>query len=658
MLFLRNIPRLIRWVFSVVLIFFVTMSLYRLAFYFTYNPSHKAFSGSAFLMGLRFDAKFASILGLIILALCSFPFLHPFKNIKAAKFWNIVVPFVFVLMLIFFGADFYHFDYLHQRLNASVLNYLQDAGISFGMMWQTYPIVKFSIGLLIFAIVGWILFSRLLLHYQTQYTWYKRKGVVQHIVFFLFLAILIFGKFSQYPLRWSDAFTLSDDFKANLALNPFQSFFSSLKFKNSKIDINKVKQTYPIMAAHLGVTHFDSINLNFDRKLITQDTTQQKPNIVLVICESFSAYKSSMYGNELNATPYFNELCKNGLFFDKCFTPSYGTARGVWATITGIPDVEHPKTASRNPLAVDQHTIINDFKGYEKFYFLGGDPTWANIQGLLSNNIEGLKIYQQDNFKAKKIDVWGISDKNLFLEANAIFKTQTTPFFSVIQTADNHRPYTIPSEDKAEFKLANYTLDALQKNGFESNDELNAFRYTDFCYQKFIEAAKKETYFNNTIFVFIGDHGIRGNATMYPKVWTEQGITAEHVPLLFYSPKFIAPQKLSFICSQIDVLPTIAPFTKTSFTNNTLGRNILDTSYKNKASAFIFDDAAQNIGVLKDEYYFVYNMSSKKETIFSTTNNLLVQKNNNTDSVKSSLRLLTSAYYTTAKYLLLNNKKR
>ena len=122
-------------------------------------------------------------------------------------------------------------------------------------------------------------------------------------------------------------------------------------------------------------------------------------------------------------------MCKQGIFFDRCFTPAYGTARGVWAVITGIPDVEYPNTASRNPAAVDQHTIINDYKGYDKFYFLGGSLSWANIRGLLTNNITGLHLYEEDSHKAKTVDVWGISDKNLFLEANGVFKEQTPPVF-------------------------------------------------------------------------------------------------------------------------------------------------------------------------------------------------------------------------------------
>ena len=196
----------------------------------------------------------------------------------------------------------------------------------------------------------------------------------------------------QFPLRWSDAYTLSDEFKANMALNPFQSFFSSLSFRNSVYDRKKMVEYYPLMASYLGVQHPDSNRLNFARDYSWHESTVKKPNVVLVICESFSGYKSSMYGNPLNTTPYFNELCRNGIFFDRCFTPAYGTARGVWATVTGIPDVESPGTASRNMNLVNQHTIINSFRDYDKFYFLGGDPTWANIQGLMMNNIPGLNM--------------------------------------------------------------------------------------------------------------------------------------------------------------------------------------------------------------------------------------------------------------------------
>jgi phosphoglycerol transferase MdoB-like AlkP superfamily enzyme len=668
MLFLQRIPKLLRWIFSVVIILLVTMTIFRFIFYFAYNPPAKAFSGSAFIMGLRFDARIASIVGLSIMLLGIIPFLDPFKNVGARKFWNFLLPLLFVLLVLLYVIDFYHFDYLHQRLNATVLNYLQDVGISFTMMRQTYPLVTIGIVLVIVIVISVFIFKRLLASYLQKDSFYKRRGIAFYVITFLLFGILIFGKISQFPLRWSDAFTLSDDFKANLALNPFQSFFSTLSFRNSTYDIKKVKEGYTVMAQYLGVPQPDSVQLNFERKYAVSDTVTNKPNVVLVICESFSAYKSSMYGNPLNTTPYFNDLCTKGIFFDRCFTPAYGTARGVWATITGIPDVESPSTASRNPNAVDQHTIINDFKGYNNYYFLGGSATWANIRGLLTNNINNLHLYEQQDYKAAAIDVWGISDKNLFLEANKVLKDQSKPFFAVIQTADNHRPYTIPKEDEAAFKKLSFPVDTLRKYGFENEEEMNAFRFTDYCYQQFIEAAKKEKYFDNTIFVFVGDHGIRGNAgDMFPKSWTQQGLTCEHVPLLFYAPKILQPKRVHDITSQVDILPSIAALAKIAYSNNTLGINLFDSiplssQYGYVAPgdkyAFIIDHDVKTIGLISSQYYFLKNLKTGKEDMVSMINNLPVEKTAQTDSDRNRFSKLTDAYYETSKYLLLNNKKK
>ncbi len=664
MQFLQRVPKLLRWIFSVVLLLLIIMSISRLIIFWRFNPPGKAFSGSAFILGLRYDARIVCIIGLAMMLPCAIPFLNPFKNYKARYAWNILLPLVFIIIVLVSAIDYYHFDYLHQRLNATVLNYVEDAGISFNMMWQSYPLLKISIAIIILFMLARLFFGRLLARYQQQDSFYKRKGSLQYVAAFLVFGIFIFGKIGQFPLRWSDAYTLSDDFKANLALNPFQSFVSTLNFRSSSYDIKKVKEAYPMMAEYLGIPVSDSTTINYERNYTNHNPLNTNPNIVLVICESFSAYKSSMYNNPLNTTPYFNELCNNGVFFDRCFTPAYGTARGVWATITGIPDVESPKTASRNPNAVDQQTIINNFKGYDNFYFLGGSATWANIRGVLTNNINNLKLYEEDDYTAKKIDVWGISDKNLFLEANNVLKQQVKPFFAIIQTADNHRPYTIPAEDKDEFTSIAYSADSLKRFGFESNEEMNAFRYTDFGYRKFMEAAQQEAYFKNTIFVFVGDHGIRYNGTLdyFPKSWTEQGLTCEHVPLLFYAPGFLKPQRISDVCSQVDILPTIASLAKIPYINNSLGRDLFDTAstvmVNKEKFAFIIDHDVKTIGLVSNKYYYLKNYKTGKVDFVSVTDNEPIPVNTETSSMKNYLQRLTDAYYETARYLLLNNKKK
>ncbi len=638
----------------------VLMFFYRLFFFYSYSLPGRPFTGSTFLLGLRYDARVVAAIGLGMLLLCLIPFLNPFKNKVAKTGWVIMLTIIFLLFLLVYVTDFYHYDYLQQRLNASVINFLPDAKISFGMAKDSYPLFSITAAIaVVLALYAW-LNNRILNFLMAASQHHPTKPKKWYfITATLLMAVLIFGRLGQYPLRWSDAFSLGDDFKGNTALNPFQSFLSSLKFRNASYDLAKTKKYYPLMAAYLGVQQPDTLKMNFERQYHYTDTPAVKTNIVVVICESFSANKSSMYGNKLNSTPFFNSLCMEGVYFNRCFTPAFGTARGVWATLTGIPDVQNTKTASRNPMAVNQHTIMNDFKQYDKYYFLGGSTTWANIRGVLTNNIEGLKIFEEDSFDEGTVDVWGISDKDLFLAANKQLAKENKPFFAIIQTAGNHRPYTIPKEDLPEFKLVNYPADTLRKYGFSGNDQLNAFRYSDFCFQKYFEAATKEKYFKNTVFVFVGDHGIRGDAGyLFPQSYSRQGFTAEHVPLLFYAPAILKPQNISDVCSQLDILPSVAYLARQSHSNTAMGRNLFDTINKKVPYAFIADPDTRFIGLLSNEYYYGRNLSTGIKEFVSIVNNDAVIPGAKTDSIKNSMATFTEAWYETARYLLLNNKKR
>ncbi|MDE3234849.1 MAG: sulfatase-like hydrolase/transferase [Bacteroidota bacterium] len=654
-----KLPRYIKWICINAVLVLVLMTLLRVAIYFAFVKP--LVTGSllvkAFLMGLWFDTRIVSIVSLIFLILGMIPALNPFER-KLGRRVSLSLWTLFVIFFCFFYViDFANYAYLFQSLSASLINYLYDARISTKMVWQTYHVGWIIAGLIVSVLLLMKLIKTVYNKIEeTPKVATKRGKVVWPIVFFLLFALGVFGRLGQYPLRWSDAFTLSNDNAANLALNPFQSFFSTLGFRRSGFDLAEAKKAYPLMEKYLNTNHALTDSLVYDRCADSVQSIQQ-PNVVLVICESFSAYKSSMYGNPLNTTPYFNELCKNGVFFERCFTPSYGTARGVWATLTGIPDVELLNTTSRNPLAVSQHIIMNDFKGYQKFYFIGGSTSWANIRGVLTHNIDSLHLFEQDDYNAPKIDVWGVSDKNVFLQANKTLSTQQKPFFAVIQTADNHRPYTIPEEDRKSFVVKNVPQDSLKQHGFSTLDEYNAFRYTDYCFEQFMEAAKKEKYFNNTIFVFVGDHGIPGDAgDMFPKAWTDDGLTAEHVPLLFYSPALLKPQRISSIASQIDVLPTIAGICKIPYCNTALGRDLLNKDSSLLRGAFIVDPDKKRIGFINNGLYYSYGLTKGgKEMIKSVVDDKDVTLS---DTVRNYYKGMTDAIYQTARYMLFNNKKR
>lgn len=605
----------------------------------------------SFLLGLRFDLRWISLLLLPIVLLSTVPQYTPYYSAKNKTVWTWYLALTTFLVVLLFAIDFGCFAYFRVRLGATVFNFADDAAIATVMLWEMYPLAWMLGGLVVLVLLLRFLFHRL---HNTVSVKTNGKGIpYQRRWFFVaagLFAVLVYGGFPQ-PLNRKLAFKLKDDFSGYVALNPLQSVFSTLDSRKPQFNEGKAKDAYPVLSKWMG---WDEEATTYKKEVTAVSAYfTTKPNVVLVLCESFSLYKTSMSGNALNATPYFKSLCDSGLFFNRCFTPHFSTARGLFATITGIPDVQLAKFSTRTEAAKNQHTIINNFEGYAKAYFLGGSPAFNNFEGLMQN-VNGVQMVTEGAFTSKPIDVWGISDKALFLEADKFFAQQTKPFFAVIQTSDNHPPYTIAEEDK-DFVRKEMSEAELEKNGFTSIAEYNALRYFDYSVQKFIEAAKKQPYFSNTLFVFVGDHGVAGNATAtYQKEWTDNRLTEMHVPLLFYAPGHISAQLRSETVSQIDVLPTTAAMAGQRHVNTTLGRNVF-LKQENPGAFFIRHDESE-IGLITDDFYFTKNILFEKEKLQLLKKEKIYAKPQ-LDAVQKRLSSVASGYLETARWMLMNNKQ-
>jgi phosphoglycerol transferase MdoB-like AlkP superfamily enzyme len=655
MLVRLKIPKTVLWVINLFLIFLLIFTIFRLATYFAFKPNGISFADMipSFLLGIRYDLRWISLILIPIVLISMMPRLSPFYSAKNKKWWTWYLAIITFIVFIFFAFDIGNFAYYRERLDAAVLNFVEDAGISVRMLAQSYPLAWSIAGVIVAVLFFRWMYKkshwRVINRTDGRGIPYRRKFF---IVTALVLGFFIYGTFSS-PLNWNQAFGFHDSFKSYLALNPLQNFFTTLKFRKPEFNEQAARESFPLMAEKMQLTQ--TKDFSYRRLVAPNDRAiESRPNIVLVMCESFSMYKSSMSGNPLNTTPYFNSLTDKGIFFERCFSPAFSTARGLFAILTGTPDAQLFKISTRNSLAYKQHTIIDNFEGYSKHYFLGGDPAFNNFDELLKN-IDGLQMHTEESFHSPKFNVWGISDKDLFLEANEVFKKQTKPFFAVVQTSDNHRPYMVPPTD-SDFQKMIVPDDELKKYGFESLDEYNSFRYSDYCFKKFIEAAEKESYFHNTIFVFLGDHGTAGDAEeMYPSAWTNQQLNDEHIPLLFYAPYLLTPQRRKEVVSQIDVLPTIAGMLNQPYVNTTLGRDLLDTTKKNNY-AFI-TNTVNRIGMVTDNFYFIKNLNFPDERLFPVKYGDLPYSKEQQDSIMKRMSAFTSAYFETARYLIMNNKR-
>src|SRR5687768_3752199 len=467
MLIRMGLPKTLQWVLNLLLLFLLMFTFFRLVTFVVFYPEGETIDElfPVFFLGLRFDLRWISLLLLPIVLVSLWPSYSPFYSARNKKIWTWYLAGITFVVFFFFAADFGCFSYNKTRLNASALNFAEDPKISMMMLWQSYPMFWLLLALLVAVLSLRWMFRKTHLYVISKT---EGRGIPYRRSWFVITALifgfLVYGSITYQPLKWKNAFQLNDGFKSYLALNPMQNFFTTLKFRKPQFSESEVKEYFPVMADWMQLPGKD---FSYRRDISPSSSAiKSKPNVVLVVCESFSMYKSSMSGNPLNTTPYFKSLSDSGIFFNRCFTPHFSTARGLFATLTGIPDVQLSKFSTRNPLALDQHTIINNFEGYQKMYFLGGSPSFNNFEGLVKN-IDGLQMFTEGKFKQQSVNVWGISDKDLFQEANKAFAEQEVPFFAIVQTADNHRPFMIPENEKG-FQPEEIHADSLKKYGFES----------------------------------------------------------------------------------------------------------------------------------------------------------------------------------------------
>jgi hypothetical protein len=525
------------------------------------------------------------------------------------RVWKFYAVLMLMVLVIAYGVDLGCYSYLHTRLSGSLLQFLDTPLVSLQMMWQSYPVLRGFIALAVLVALLWRGLSRL--EVLDAKAGPKRAWrVIQGFMATGLILFLIWGRVSDRPLRWGAAYSLGDSFQTHLSLNPILFFLETMVDPSATADLKEVKATGPLLAQYLGCEYQEgSQGPRLWRKTSSDHLLPEgaRPNVVLIHLESFAAHKTGILGNPLNPTPHFDQLAREGLFFDRFYAPAENTSRAILALLFGLIDLSPgaSNTASRNPRLVDQRTLVNALQGYSKHYFLGGTADWAQIRATLKHNIQGLQVKEQGDFKSPSVDVWGVSDADMLRESDGFLRTAQEPFFALLQTAGNHPPYTIPGH--LGFQVDRPVAAQLQAGSFENLDEYQALRLMDWSLGRFFDEAKTSPWFKNTIFVLYGDHGVaRGNRD---KRYGDLTLASHHVPLVIYAPGLLQPRRIHTTCSQVDLMPTLLGLLGVVAENRTLGRDALDPTSADRGVAFTFTPflTPPAIGLLRGDAYLNLN---------------------------------------------------
>ena len=582
MLTTLTIPRRIQYLLGLIVLLFATQALFRLLFWGFISDLPMALEShlaQAFWVGLRFDLRMA-----LLAALCTIPWLIvPRFNatryqwlMKSLTWWISLILLAFVSI---YALDAGHYLYLTKRLDASIVRFSTDIQDSALMVWQSYPVIWITLAIAVTWLATHIIHKTyvlpLLKRTPHPRNWWQRSIAV--ILFGALLLLMTLGRWSLVPLRWNHAYFNGNAEVAALGLNPIIWTYDTAKFTNAQVTREELGPYLPTLEKLLGGPFLKDSHGALDRWYTPVNPVIPKtetPNIILVFMESLGSSHIGAYGNPLNPTPNIDTLIKKSRWYSNFIVPARSTAKSVFTSITGIPDVSAIRTATRNPYITHQRSLFNHFTEYKKYYMLGGSAGWANMSATVHNSIPGITLLEEKDWKSPVEDVWGITDRDLITESLNILATAKQPFMAYIQTAANHSPHTIPDFTPG-FAVKQASDSDLSAAAFESNAQYNAVRLLDHNIGYLIEQTKQKGIYDNSIFVFFSDHQAHGRVTTFlPSYIYDYGIGELPVPLFLHNPNHITPTQDTTPGTLPDLLPTIAGlFAKPAF-NTTLGKDL------------------------------------------------------------------------------------
>ena len=579
------------------LVFFLQRNIFISFFYNTFPFSIKEW----FLCNTHsffIDLSTISYIFLPLLILLLFLFIK--KNVdfrKPIKYYTIILLIISNFILI---SDIGLFAEWGSKINHKAISYLAYPKEALAST-KAAPIFILLLLLFFQTIIEILIFNKLVKHNLLikESNWLKKT--VFFILFLGFVFIGIRGGFQTFPIDRSWSYFSEKPLLNQAAVNSTWNCLAALA-ENDDFESNP----YKFMDDKKAGVFFSQLTLKNSDSSANKLFKVAKPNIIIVLLESWGAETIGALNKEIDATPKFTILAKEGLLFTNFYSSGFRTEQALAAIIAGFPS--QPKT-----------TIIRKFgkfdkmpslakvlasNGYNTSYYYGGDLQFANTEAYLKSS--GFKkIIGQNDFNYKLYNEWGAFDEELFNFTVKDLSENKQPFFSIIMTSTSHEPF-----DKRVKKV--------YQGGQLVDDYLNVIHYTDECLDNFIEKAKKEPWFQNTIFVMLADHTNR-----LPKNRQNFEIERHWIPCLIYGDALKDEFKGKTIdrpASHVDIPAIILsqltlPYEQFKWSKNILGND------SNTWAFYTFDEG---LGFIKNNDKIVYDIK---------LNRLIYKTNNTTDSL-------------------------
>ena len=565
------------------ILYFILLKVLFLLFHFskTNTLNFHEITG-VFIHGFKLDLSSSSYIAassLVLIVLLSF-----FKTAIFKKVMRYISIFAIVLCSFIAIADLELYKYWGYRLDTTPLIYIDTPGEMLASI-EWFAIVKL---IAILSLLIWFSIKLYEKFVETEIVTFKKMKLWQLPVF-LFIAccmiIPIRGGINLAPLNTGTAY-FSDKIFANHAANNvvWNLAFSITYYGESSKNPFIWTDQKNAVAIRDGVVGIHGITKNVIKT--------NRPNIILIILESFNNKMIEALGGMLDVTPNINAYCKEGICFTNFYSSGDRSDKGLVAIHSAFPAqpiasiIKFPTKTEMLPF------FTKDLKkaGYYCSYYYGGDINFASMSSYIKNAGYNEIVSDIDFPKSTYGAKWGVHDEFVFDRFYHDLLKSRSPYFKALFTLSSHEPFDVP-----------------YKSNFSGSSEeqkyLNASRYTDSCLGFFVEKLKKTTLWDSTLLIITADHGSNhpNNSDYYecirykiPMIWLG-GILKENGIIV------------NRIGAQTDIAPTLLNQLSIKAQKEfPYGKDLLD----NSNSSFAYYSFNNGFGFVNDTAKVVYNNAS------------------------------------------------
>lgn len=344
------------------------------------------------------------------------------------------------------------------------------------------------------------------------------------------------GRLTDIPISQSCAYFSKNQILNDAAVNTqWHLMKSTIRFRSS----NKTNQ-YVSMDQRTAEKMVAEMFVN-EKDTCIQVLNRPRPNIVVIILESWSADLIESLGGKAGITPYFHQLEKEGLLFTQTYATGRRSQEGISGIVSGFP-------------AIPVNTITDNFEkyhalpsisaklkaqGYQTSFYFGGNLDYGNLRAYLMAMQFGRIIDESSFPKSTPHGKLSIHDEYVLTRQLSDLQKEKSPFLSVLFTGSSHSPYDMPTTAGT----LDWKVDQLPY--------LNSAKYADWALWQYFNKAKKEGWYDNTLFVLVADH----SHETY-KGWKYHESGYQHIPMLWLGgalKKEWRGQQWDKLCSYIDL---------------------------------------------------------------------------------------------------------